>query len=476
MKSFKFIFVLILAVVGLSIPGKNHAAVNQEMADSILAHLSPGTSTDTIRQLYDAFDLSSWKQRGEVGWRILNVARRSKHYGVMCDQLLQLSSIYKSDSLSMNKLMKILEELPDGDRKKGVRLFMKVEGVTGEATFLSPEERNKKLMTYLKEDMHQGGDIYEDVFDLYRIVLFLGKESKGNMYHEYMDRLEKVIQELPEDYYIKNLFYTTAAIFYTQNNYPDKAIACDRKLLEQIDKLEAIYAEEGRKYRNYDRFNYICYRRMLSNYSALTLAEVQDLYNRCEKLAESDDEVNRDFAHGRVKAYKKLAEKDYAGAIPYLKLAVKNNKDAVIHRELVGALVAAADSVGDNATLLSALKDYNRMLAEEQKLKSQEALREMQIRYDVNSLQQEKNDLEIEKRDLELAHDQKIIIIVLVSLLGVAIVLMLVCRGYFRLKSDKRILTDENAKLKNSLENYLRDGKPAGTKDLRGDFDEITGE
>lgn len=468
MRHINLLLTMIAVVACAAITPKAHAAVNQQKADSIVSNLRAGTAADTITQLYDAFDLSMWKSKGEVGRRILDVARRANDHAAMADQLCQLATIYMADSTVINNLLEIADELPDGSAKDGVKLFIKVEGATGEATYLSPEERNKKLLKYVKEDITAKYDFYENLYDLYCTVIFLGKESKGNLYLEYINRLEEMIRQLPADsYFIKNLFYTSAAIFYTQNNYPEKAIEADRELLRQIGQLEKMYKARGRHYRNYDRFYYICYRRMLRNHSALTIDEVKDLYARCARLAESDMEVKLDFENnGRVTAYRLLAEGDYAGAIPYLKRALAVDKDVVNRRELLGFLAAAADSVGDQATLLSALKDYNRILLDDQRLKSQEALRDMQIRYDVNTLQNEKTELELEKRDMELATNEKLISVVLVSLFVMAIILMLLCRGYFRQKSEKRALQEDNEKLKKTMEEMLNDGRPAGSADL----------
>lgn len=157
----------------------------------------------------------------------------------------------------------------------------------------------------------------------------------------------------------------------------------------------------------------VCYRRMLRNYSALTPEEVKDLCASCACLAEKDAEVKSD------------------------------EKDAANIKALLGNI-----------------------LTEDRKIKSQEALRELQIRYDVNSLQAENNKLELEKRDLVHANDDKLISIVLVSLFVMAIVLMLLCRGYFRLKADNRLLTEDNDKLKKTIEELLDDGKPAGSTDV----------
>ena len=129
------------------------------------------------------------------------------------------------------------------------------------------EQRRHAVVEYAKEDLNFKNDIYQDIFDLYRMVIFIRYTSKGSMYLEYLARLEKMIEDLPEESkFLRNLFYTTAANFYSNNGFPDKAIASDRKLLEIIKNLERHYKSVGRKYRSLDRNYYICYRRMLRNY------------------------------------------------------------------------------------------------------------------------------------------------------------------------------------------------------------------
>lgn len=71
--------------------------VDQAKADSIINNLTKGTPADSIRQLYDAFDLSLWKRKGDSGFRILDIARRSKDHATVADQLRQLATIYMSE-------------------------------------------------------------------------------------------------------------------------------------------------------------------------------------------------------------------------------------------------------------------------------------------------------------------------------------------------------------------------------------------
>lgn len=81
-----------------------------------------------------------------------------------------------------------------------------------------------------------------------------------------------------------------------------------------------------------------------------------------------------------------MAEKQYADAIPYIQKAIDKNKDRSIERELYRIYVEAADSTNNKTALLEALKAYNQMLQERLDSKSEEAYRELHIRYDINNL------------------------------------------------------------------------------------------
>ena len=317
--------------------------------------------------------------------------------------------------------------------------------------------------------MTPNGDLYEDLIDLGRMVFFLGRAARGSMYIEYLQRLEEMIELLPEDhFYVRNLLYTAAANFYTQNNNPQKGVEFDRLLLKQIGKLEKLYAEKGRKYRNFDRYYYICYRRMLRNYKALPLQEVKDLYARCAILADKDDDINSDFyGIGRPTVYRLLAEKDYKGVIPHIKKSLESASDDNLKRELLGALVEASDSIGDNETLSDALQEYNHMLEEKLRLESEVTYRELQIRYDVNNLRAERDRLEKDKTSLEMATDQKVISISLAALFVLAIIVMLLYRSNFKLRRKLYVAKEENKSLQANIESILDNGTPQGSRDVR---------
>lgn len=84
----------------------------------------------------------------------------------------------------------------------------------------------------------------------------------------------------------------------------------DRKLVKVIEGLEKKYKSQGRTYKKYDRYYYISYRRMLRNYKVLSFDEVKELYTKCARIAENNEEVYKDFHNvGRTTAYRLMAEK-----------------------------------------------------------------------------------------------------------------------------------------------------------------------
>lgn len=445
-------------------------ASQQEDADRMMSTLRLGkTASDSIRILYDVFDLSPTQSKSEVAWKLLDVARRSGDDEAFADMVRQLSVFQVRDRNVLDSLVSLTSEIKDESMRKGAGLFVYVQKALGEARYLEGDERMQVLMEYVKEDLTPKNDIYQDILDLYRVVIFIRHSTKGNMYLEYLGRLEKLINECNEKIpFLKNLFYTTAATYYSSIDFQEKAVECDRKLLEIIKELEDHYKQKGRRYRNYDRNYYICYRRMLSNYEVLGKDEVKELYSKCAILAEKDEEIRNAFNEDpRPTAYRLLADKDYSGALPYLRKVVDNSDDEGIKSRALLRLVEVADSAGDHSAKIQALEDYNNILFESRKQKSEEAVVELQMRYNVNQMRSAMANMDMEKKNLELATNQKIISVTLIALFLLAIGLMYLYRSHFKLLNKTRSLESENAKLQEYIDDILNKGAPQGSKDIR---------
>lgn len=466
----KHIYSLLIAIIAFTSFGASAAHSRQPEADALRATLKAGmTPKDSINILLNVYDLADQEKKNDLGWEILAIAQRSKDYEVLYDMLPQVSSLYIENTEPQAKLMEIASTLPEGNKKKAVICYLKVNKATGEGSYLTPDERHDRLVKYLKEDIETKDDPYQNFLDLYRVVVFLGLSHDGNMYLEYLERLEKMLEQLPEQgFAFPSRFYTTAANFYTRNNFPDKAIEMDRRLLKLISELEEYYAKQGRNYRNYDRFKYLCYRRMLSNFPALTDAEVEEYYAKCKELADNNDEVYTDFYKYRLAdAPYLMAKKRYPEAIEALQVGLQHTKVRATRFLMLSRLQEAADSTHNKEVLLSALKDYNKMLEEKIKANAEGAILELRMRYEVRKIEEARRQAEKEKHELELASDEKLISIALLAVFVLAVILMFLYRSHFSLIHKSRDLKADNDKLHETIEALLikKDNIP-GTQDL----------
>ena len=76
---------------------------------------------------------------------------------------------------------------------------------------------------------------------------------------------------------LRNMYLVQKAMIETDNDQHAKAVASDKRLLEVIKHLKDRYVSQGRLYRNYDVNEYVCYRRLLGNYAALTPKDIDEV-------------------------------------------------------------------------------------------------------------------------------------------------------------------------------------------------------
>ena len=185
-------------------------------------------------------------------------------------------------------------------------------------------------------------------------------------------------------------------------------------------------------------------------------------------LAEKNEDVSRDFYEkGTPTIFRMMAEQDYVSAVPKIKQALKTERSKNMRGRLLRMLVTAADSINDETTLLTALRDYSQFLKTTLDAQSEEAYQELQIRYDINKLKAERDTLESEKRDVEQATSQRVIAVSLIGLLVLAIVMMYLYRSNFSLKKRMRNTLEENAQLHTTIEDMLGSTGLKRTLDVR---------
>lgn len=407
------------------------------VADSIRSQLHfANTPYDSVKILYDLFDVeNSASQREENGKLLYDVAVRAGDDGARLDMLRQLAVVLSRKPDACLALRKETDKIKSHPELADTKLFLDMYIILTKARNSSEAERQKQLAGLIANAEKPGGNWYVQVKDLYTVCVYLSLEGAPNLLEDYLDKLEKKLAEKPDLLYaVKNLYYTSAAIHFTDAGRQAKAVAADRKLLGVIKGLENMYKGKRRNFRNYDVQKYVSYRRLLHNHKALSSADVGKYYAASIELSKKNPAVEDDFkASPRVEAYYAVATKQYAKAVPLLRKAMEtsNPGNLQFRRSMLEMIIEAARGAGDSDALAAAIEEYDALIEKSKDVASKNLYRELQIKYDINLLRAKNASLEIEKRDSRLAAKRKVIWVISIAL-AVVVILLLVLLFYYR--------------------------------------------
>lgn len=456
----------ILISINSYIKAGTTGTIDQKKAEKEAVRLKTAVAPeDSIKILYDVYDLSDRSKKYNVGYEILEIADRTGNRDVTLDILSRLAS-HTEDTEALGKLLEVSSRLPDDSARKAIEVIIGMESAKSKAGTDNPEERRKKLLEYARADLLEKTDIYEEILNLYRAMVYLGMSSQGSLYLEYITRLQDLVKQLPEkDFAIRNLVFSTAAIYYTRKQDYDKALESSNQLLNQIELLKKYFPPEQRQFQTFDYFRYMVNRRMLENYRGMSQEEARKLYEECVEIASQNAEVDSIFSNDAlIKSFYNMSQKNYKEAVPYLKQAL--NRDSISNFrkiELGGFLVEAYENIGDKNGLFDAMQNYISDINEQMRKRSSDAYNELALRTDINRMDyQEKQELaEVRERHNRMRK----VSITLVYVLGIALIFLI--GAYFKLQKKTRDLARQNRGLHHNIQNMFDDGTPIGTHDAR---------
>ncbi len=361
-RQYIFTFIILLALVLPSFA--NNRPAKQLLLQKYKEELSHSTTArDSLRLLYYLFDLSDRKGQKEYGWDIYSTAGRAEDINAQLDMLRNLGTLYAKDDSVVEVLLNLTDKIPNSEAKAATKTYILNQQINVRSN--RPDDTKLQMMlldSITKSHNLEGTDVYDRISILYQIIQYLGADADGALFKQCLDAYDRMIDELPaSDYPLKNQFYTTAAMIHSRvNGNPKKAVEYDKKLLEIIDQLQQMYVKKKRNFRNYDTNKFICYRRMLSNYHALTDEEIEIYHDSIEALYQRNADVRRTMDHnGQAFAFYYMASKDYKKAIPAILAVIKNNElSAYMLQKYYGMLMEAAREVGDKDNYILAMEQY----------------------------------------------------------------------------------------------------------------------
>lgn len=274
----KYLFTLIVCLLTMAAGAQKPAG---DPLPGLKAQLARAKSpADSVKILYNIYDLVERTEKPLYGRMIFQSAGRAYDYAAQNDILRQLASLYSASDSALNLILKQAEKLPNSVDSRVTGIFVKNQQMAMRSKGMNDNERKNEIIRLINEaNQHPDDDIYSKIDRTYAICNILGRNPYCMLYMEMIENAGKLVEQLPsEGMPIRNQYYTAVANICTYSNHPKEAIAADRKLLKIIDGLEKDYKAKGRIYRRYNTSRYVCYRRMLQNYHALSRAEVEEIY------------------------------------------------------------------------------------------------------------------------------------------------------------------------------------------------------
>lgn len=348
------------------------------------------TPLDSVKILYDIYDISPRTEQTAIGRQLYEVAGRARDVNAQLDIMRLNSNLYNSDK-EFDRLRKQTLAMPRSREQRETDLFLQMRKLSF-STRQPNAETTQKIATIINKMNTSKVDKTDDIdrlLNLYTVAAYMRNVPDSKLLEQYVDSMVHMVNSNHYSLYaLRNIIYSEAANIYSDAGQTKKAVEANRNMLAMIDGLERKYRNAGRKYRDYDISRYIVYRRMLRNYKALTPAEVDKYYNEIQKLAQSNSDVAADLQRNRTPlAYYHMAKGHYADAIPLLQEAIEGSKAFPVTRQLHCMLQTAARETGDSATLMSSLATMDKLNQNLEESHLAERYRELQVAYEVNSME-----------------------------------------------------------------------------------------
>lgn len=441
--------VVLAAATTFAAPCRSEAR-RQQVIDSLNYGLSQAkTPQDSIPYLYDLFDIAAYADRYSTGDALFLTAVRAGNEKIQMEMSFRLADIAMTmfDPELTASMLDRIASLPDSEDKEIVECY--IRSCIAPARKLTTEQDLSNEIHRLLADLNdpkktENYTKFDRIARMFSLADYLQGYTQGAMLTEFMEQLEAEISSIshPRVSILRNKFYATSAMLYMRNEELEKAVNADRKILSIIDTLEEENLKSGRKFRNYDIFRFVSYRRLLKCYNALTDAEAQEYYDKIMELAKINQDIADDISVNPVPQMAlHMKRGEYEQAVPLLQILVDNAGSLYEKKYYLRRLKFAAEQTGNHEMLAKAAIEYANILEEYTDLKTAERMRELQVNYNYQSLRDS---------NAEALKSREKIVTILAIAVSVLLILVVVAAIWLtaRLTSGKRKLALANETLR----------------------------
>lgn len=465
----KYILLIIIAIGSLTASAQAYTAEQRkQISDSLRVELSKVTSAaDSVRLLYDILDLARYDTRLGVAEELYATSKRGGSIATELDIMRRLGALYGAHGVEVEKITKLINEvagMPISEDQRMTLAFLRIQLNVINLWNNSPAERQKKVREMiLDRRVTESRDPYDEVEYLFTICRYLQDDMTGNMVINYFKSLNDRLHDLPGDNLpLLSQYYVQASLIFSEAGQHQEAIEACRNLLKTIDQIEEKSKAENHRYRNYDINRFVAYRRLLSNYIALTDEEIDETYEKIQELGRKNPDIGNDLKNFQIPdIYYLMGKKRYGEALKLLNEQIDNPKNKKSLYNLYPMMVEAATKVGDKESLLKASLGYTDYLKSVIEGYAREHETKLTLLDDVREISGSKNDLIMQQRESSIENHKAMLRIALCGGIGLILVIIVIVSFYIK----GRYLT---ARLRQSNEELIqeRDAMQATQKEL----------
>lgn len=410
------------------------------------------TADDSIKELYNIFDLTPESEQSKVLEMLLKVADRSRNYDVINDAIRGLAYFNSTHSVAYyDSLLKLIAKYPITDDRLETEMYIKLSMMKYLARYGTHAETNPRLTEALRQAQNStDSSIYEELEAVATICILQSNSLGFNFKLKYIADAMRLLDAMPsKNDALKHLFYQQASIITDNLNMPEEAVKSSRLYISVLDSIEAHNIASGRPYSNFDNLKFFVLVRRLRFAEHLTEGEIDSIYNTASQIARTNYDVYSNEANIKMmNGYYLFAKKKYAEALPLLTTAYDKINDRFHKRRLLSMIRISAQETHDDAALNLANHNYIAFLEEAIDSINYLELADLRTNYELNNIRLQNLQLESDKNMASAVARRNILIIICIAfliLIGLIVVLM---RMVKRVRRQSEILAESNKELR----------------------------
>ncbi|MCM1441902.1 MAG: hypothetical protein NC131_22225, partial [Roseburia sp.] len=356
---------------------------------------------DSLRILFNIYDLTHGRERTAAADQLYDVARRTSNGEAVFETTVRRADRHRNDNNVLAPMRQSIVALPYSPDREEVRMFLDMNIVRNNIEAIEDSVAINDLASVMSDYITAPpSNPYRKALMLYSICVYLEQATQGELlvyyYNTLIDHLNGMNLRRRD---VKNMVYTRAAIALARNDYAGARLELDRHMLAVMDSMELIYHDRGRRYLNYETNRYSTYRRMLASYRCLPDSLLELYYGNILRLAEVNGQIAAEMqTYPRARAFYLMGKRRYAEALPDL-LAVKDAPQSrPYRRRILEAIVEAASHTGNQRLEVEASRQLNDLLGENLLQRQRNCTLELSLFNSVTNMSEQKSIAENELR------------------------------------------------------------------------------